>query len=69
MHSGDLLVGKAWEIVARRRLFPWFDRVDTKSNLVDGLSRGRMEGPWNKLDLGKFPGGLLRELQEANYTR
>ena len=65
VHSGDLLVGKAWELVARRRLLPWFDRVDTKSNPVDGLSRGRMEGPWLRVDTGKLPRGLLHELRDA----
>ena len=69
VHSGDMLVGKAWETVARRRLFPWFDRVDTKSNPVDGLSRGRVEGPWDNVEVGKFPGGLIRALRDADYTR
>ena len=69
VHSGDLLVGKAWEMVARRRLFPWFVRVDTKSNPVDGLSRGRMESPWLRVDTGKLPSGLLQQLQDANHTR
>ena len=69
VHSGDLLVGWAWEIVARRRLFPWFDRVDTKSNPVDGLSRGRMEGPWDAVATGRFPEGLLQALRHANVTR
>ena len=69
MHSGDLIVGKAWELVARRRLFPWFDRVDSKSNPVDGLSRGRMEGPWDHVVTGRFPPELLQRLREANVTR
>ena len=68
LHAPGPVVGKAWEIVARRRLFPWFDRVDTKSNPVDGLSRGRMEGPWLKVETGKFASGLLRELQ-GRYAR
>ena len=66
MHSGDLLVGKAWEMVARRRLLPWFDRVDTKSNPVDGLSRGRMEGPWLTVEMGKLPRGLLHSLRHSS---
>ena len=65
---GDFIVGYAWEIVARRRLIPWFDRVDTKSNPVDGLSRGRMEGPWDNVVKGKFPEGLLQALRSANVT-
>ena len=34
--------------------FPMFDRVDSKSNLVDGLSRGRLDGPW-KVESLAFP--------------
>ena len=45
VHVVDLIIGHAWEMVARRRLLPWFDRVDSASNPVDGLSRGRAEGP------------------------
>ena len=27
-------------------VIPWFDRVESSSNPVDGLSRGADEGPW-----------------------
>ena len=64
-----MLVGKAWETVARRRLFPWFDRVDTKYNPVVGLSRRRIDGPWDIVEIGKFPGGLIHELRDAGYAR
>ena len=43
----------------------WFDRVDTKSNPVDGLSRGKLEGDWDIVPL-KFPGAELDcELRRA----
>ena len=43
---------------------PWFDRVDTKSNPVDGLSRGDLSGDWDLVTL-VFPGPEL----SAAYRR
>ena len=43
---------------------PWFDRVDTKSNPVDGLSRGDLSGNWDLVPLD-FPGAEL----SAAYRR
>jgi len=65
--SGDVLVGHAWELIARRRLLPWIDRVDSESNPVDGLSRGRMEGPWQQVEEAQLPGQLRRELRQAHF--
>ena len=67
VHSGDLIVGAAWSIIARRRLMPWFDRVDTSSNPVDGLSRGKMEGPWREVLKGLLPAELLAELRRWHW--
>ena len=47
----DLIVGDTWSRVAALGVLPWFDRVDTKSNPVDGLSRGRMSGPWRLVEI------------------
>ena len=55
--SGDAVVGLTWSYVAAVGCFPWFDRVDSKSNPVDGLSRGRLEGPWDLQQI-HFPGEL-----------
>ena len=60
---GDILNGATWSQIQRLQVFPWFDRVDTKSNPVDGLSRGRLDGPWNVKSLA-FPGSLLRALRQ-----
>ena len=35
--------------------------MDSKSNPVDGLSRGRLDGPW-KVESLALPGSLLRAL-------
>ena len=40
-------------------VLPWFDRVDTKSNPVDGLSRKVLAGPWRVVPL-KFPAASLK---------
>ena len=44
VESGDLISGLTWSLIAGLRCLPWFDRVDTHSNPVDGLSRGKLEG-------------------------
>ena len=46
VESGDLISGLTWSLVAGLRCLPWFDRVDTHSNPVDGLSRGKLKGTW-----------------------
>ena len=61
--QGDILIGAAWSQVQRLQVFPWFDREDTKSNPVDGLSRGRLDGPWS-VESSAFPGSLLRALRQ-----
>ena len=48
---------------AKRRILSLFDRVDTKSNLVDGLSRGRVEGPWSEAVLGRLLAELTKRLR------
>ena len=56
--STDTLVGLTWQRIARINVCPWFDRVDTKSNPVDGLSRGDLQGDWDIVPL-RFPGAEL----------
>ena len=47
--NGDVIVGQTWSLVHRLEIVPWFDRVESKSNPVDGLSRGVLSGPWASL--------------------
>jgi hypothetical protein len=56
----DTIVGYTWHLAAKCDALPWFDRVDTKSNPVDGLSRGDVEGPWSLVKL-VFPGASLSQ--------
>ena len=62
--STDVIVGLAWAKIAKINACPWFDRVDTKSNPVDGLSRGDLRGNWDLVPLD-FPGAEL----SAAYRR
>ena len=46
VQSADTIVGITWEAIAKVNCLPWIDRVASTSNPVDGLSRGKLEGPW-----------------------
>ena len=61
----DTLVGLTWHCIGEADVLPWFDRVDTKSNPVDGLSRKDVRGPWRLVPL-KLPTATLDfELRRA----
>ena len=70
--SGDVIVGETWEAVARLSSTPWFDRVESNPNPADGLSRGKLNGPWSHRPI-QFPPGLLpllrRELRNRGRAR
>ena len=53
--SADHVCGLTWELIMKRMLWPYFDRVESSANPVDGLSRGRMEGPWERVYRGQLP--------------
>ena len=55
--EGDVIVGETWRLISELHVVPWFDREDTNSNPVDGLSRKRLDGPW-KLVPPSFPCSL-----------
>ena len=61
--SGELITAFTHEHVARWSILPWFDRVDSKSNPVDGLSRGDMRGEWDLVPV-EFPKRLAASLDE-----
>ena len=62
--AADHVVGLTRELCASRRLVPYFDRVGSKANPVDGLSRGEMSGPWRGVKHIDFPMRELTELAE-----
>ena len=59
----DLVVGHTWALIAKLGAMPWFDRVDTHSNPVDGLSRGDFSGTWNWKTI-EFPAELISDLKD-----
>ena len=59
--SGEVITAYTHGLVARYSLMPWFDRVDSKSNPVDGLSRNRLEGDWDLVPI-VFPTDLSDQL-------
>ena len=62
--AADHIVGLTWEICARRSLLPYFDRVESKANPVDGLSRGIMAGTRRNVEKAVFPINELRLLAD-----
>ena len=67
--AGDIVTGWTWEAVARARVRPWFDRVSSSANPVDGLSRGSMVGPWRVVEKGCLPPALVSRLRKQLYGR
>ena len=59
VESGDAIVSLTSKRIVGLRCLPWFDRVASLSNTVDGLSRGRLEGPWRAVQQARVPRGLL----------
>ena len=55
----DVVIGATWRRIEAARAIPWFDRVDTKANPVDGLSRGRYAGPWDVEFFQMSPADIL----------
>ena len=53
------LVGMAWQEIGALSVLPWFDKVDTKSIPVGGLSRKDLVGPWRLIPL-EFPAASLK---------
>ena len=62
--AGDHIVGMTWERIAKRRLWPYFDRVESEANPVDKLSRGVSSGPWRRVIDVEFPTRELMALAD-----
>ena len=59
--SGERIAGLTWSHVLGLSCFPWFDRVASSSNPADGLSRGKLAGPWVLDHSIRLPCGLWDE--------
>ena len=60
--SGEVITAYTHSRCSAIGLWSWFDRVAGADNPVDGLSRGKMEGPWQLVDI-VFPPVLLENLR------
>ena len=68
VHEHDLVIGATWSCIASLRVLVWFDRVDSASNPVDGLSRKDFSGTWQWRKI-YFPSSLLSQLQSVRSSR
>ena len=59
--SGERIAGLTWSHVVGLRCLPWFDRVESSANPADGLSRGKLAGPWDLDRSIRLPRELLAE--------
>ena len=62
VEGGDRIVGLTWTMIQKQRLWAYFDRVESKANPVDGLSRRRFHGPWDQVYMMDFPAVILDEV-------
>ena len=69
VESGDAIVSLTWKRVIDVNALPWFDRVESKANPIDGVSRGKMNGPWDEVLVADVPKGILPVLSEELSRR
>ena len=56
--SGDVIVGETWPKVQKLGAYFYVGRVESEANPVDGLSRGRRDGPWQRVLKARLPPNL-----------
>ena len=62
VHAGDVIVGHTWMAIAEKKAKFWCDRVCSKSNPIDGVSRQQWDGPWSRIEKAFLPDTLLVDL-------
>ena len=67
INAGDHIVGMTWDRISKRRLWPFFDRVESEANPVDKLSRGKAAGPWRRVVAARFPVEELMKLADECF--
>ena len=65
IEAGDEIIGMTWSRIQKLGLWLYADRVDSGANPTDGLSRGRMQGPWKQVYKATLPKELIK-LAEAS---
>ena len=70
----DIIVGATWELIAKLDILAWFDRVDSKSNPVDGISRQNLSRSklcnwvWKPIQFPEFVRKALRQMIKEQET-
>ena len=73
IRAGDVVVGETWRQVQSLGIFFYVYRVESEAKPVDGLRRGRPDGPWQRVVRAKLPANLETllmaeaESQEAEW--
>ena len=62
----DIIIGHTWALISHLHVCAWFDRVDSASNPVDGLSRKDFSGMWSWSPVS-LPSALLSDLRRAAH--
>ena len=60
--AGDVIVGETWRKVQKLGAYLYVDRVESEAHPVDGLGRGRHEGPWQRVLQARLPSKLTNLL-------
>jgi len=68
IRSGDVVVGETWRSIQKLNIYAYFDRVASESNPVDGLSRGRPNGPWQRVVKALLPANLEKLLESEDNS-
>ena len=61
--SGDTIVSQTWKRVVQFNALLRIHRVASKSNPVDGLSRGLVTGDWKFVEQATIPRELFRRIK------
>ena len=60
--SGEVITSHTHSLIAQSGIWAWFDRVSSKDNPVDQLSRGKLQGPWDLVPI-EIPPILIADLK------
>ena len=60
--NGDVIAGLTWDAVRSLDSWLWIERVMSKANPIDGVSRGQ-NGDWKEIEEARLPRELLRQLR------
>ena len=70
--SGDIIAGETWGLIRKVRCWLWMDRVASKPNPIDGVSRKQWmcdptiptKHQWSSVRRATFPAYVLHNMQQ-----